>query len=87
MKPRFPLGRTVATSGAISLGIDLVRYLRRHHCSDWGDLFHDDKQANEDALLKGDRILSCYLLHNDQTIYIITECDRSSTCVMLSEEY
>ena len=38
LTPRFPLGRTVATPGALALGIDLASYLRRHHCGDWGDL-------------------------------------------------
>ena len=87
MKPRFPLGRTVATPGAIALGIDLATYMRRHHCGDWGDLCDGDKQANEDALIHGDRILSHYKLSGGKRIYIITEADRSSTCVLLPEEY
>lgn len=87
MKPRFPLGRTVATAGAIALGIDLSHYLHRHHCGDWGDLCQDDKQVNENALIHGERILSCYQLPEGRKIYIITEWDRSSTCVMLSEDY
>jgi hypothetical protein len=86
-KPRFPLGRTVATAGAIALGIDLTRFLFRHHCGDWGDLCDEDKQANEDALIHGDRILSSYRLPDGRKIFIITEWDRSSTCVMLAEEY
>lgn len=87
MKPRFPLGRTVATSGAIALEIDLSHYLFRHHCGDWGDLCDEDRQANESALIHGERILSCYKLPEGRKIFIITEWDRSSTCVMLSEEY
>jgi hypothetical protein len=87
MKPRFPLGRTVATPGAIALGIDLAAYMRRHHCGDWGDLCDEDKQANEDALVHGLRILSHYKLGGSRRIYIITEADRSSTCVLLPEEY
>jgi hypothetical protein len=87
MKPRFPLGRTVATPGAIALGIDLATYMHRHHCGDWGDLCDGDKQANEDALTHGDRILSHYKLSGGKRIYIITEADRSSTCVLLPEEY
>ena len=87
MKPRFPLGRTVATPGAIALGIDLAAYMRRHHCGDWGDLCDEDKQANEDALVHGDRILSHYKLGSSKRLYIITEADRSSTCVLLPEEY
>lgn len=87
MKPRFPMGRTVATPGAISLGIDLSHYIHRHQCGDWGDLCQDDKQANENALIHGDRMLSCYQLPEGRKVFIITEWDRSSTCLMLSEEY
>jgi hypothetical protein len=77
MEPRFPLGRTVATPTAMALGIDLASYMHRHHCGDWGDLDECDKQANEDALIHG----------GGRRIYIITEWDRSSTCIMLPEEY
>ena len=38
MTPRFSLGRTVATPGALALGIDLAPYMRRHHCGDWGEV-------------------------------------------------
>jgi len=87
MTPRFPLGRTVGTPGALALGIDLASYLRRHHCGDWGDLDAEDKQANEEALKDGTRILSCYLVGEGRRIYIITEWDRSSTCILRPEEY
>ena len=87
MEPRVPLGTTVATPAAMALGIDLASYLRRHHCGDWGDLCDEDKQANEDALELGLRILSHYKLGGDRRIYIITEADRSSTCILLPEEY
>ncbi len=87
MEPCFPLGTTVATPGAIALGIDLGALLHRHHCGDWGDLDDCDKRMNEDALKEGDRILSHYKLGDGRRIYIITESDRSSTCVLLPEEY
>ena len=87
MTPRFPLGRTVATPGALALGIDLASYMRRHHCGDWGDLDAEDKQANEEALNDGTRILSCYRVGGGRRIYIITEADRSSTCIFRPEEY
>lgn len=95
LEPRFTLGRTYATSGvtrwAERHGIDLARYLRRHHCGDWGDLNPDDRQANEDALEHGDRIFSSYKIDSykiaDRKIYIVTEHDRSMTTIMLSEEY
>ena len=87
MKPRFPLGKTFATPGALALGIDLNPYMRRHHCGDWGDLDECDKKANEEALEQGFRILSHFKLGGGRRIYIITEADRSSTCILLPEEY
>ena len=88
MKPLFPLGRIVATPGVLELGIDLAPFIRRHHCGDWGDgLCGDDKQTNEDALVAGDRLLSCYVVGGDDRIYIITEWDRSVTTLLLPEEY
>ena len=83
MTPRFPLGRVFATPGAMSLKVDLVPYVRRHHCGDWGDeLCAEDKQANEDALHYGTRLLSRFSTPGG-SIYIITEADRSLTTVLL----
>ena len=87
MTPRFPLGQTVATPGALALGIDLASYMHRHHCGDWGDLEAEDKQANEEALNDGTRILSCYQVGKGRRIYIITEADRSLTTALRTEEY
>ena len=87
MQPRFPLGQTVATPAAMALGLDLASYMHRHHCGDWGDLGDEDKQSNEEALEDGFRIFSCYQVGGGNRIYIITEADRSSTCILLSEEY
>ena len=87
MQPRFPLGRIFATPGAIALNVDLARYLRRHHCGDWGDeLCAEDKQANEDALHYKTRLLSRYSTPGG-SIYIITEHDRSITTILLPSEY
>jgi len=36
LEPKFYLGRIVATSGVMSLGIDLIPFIRRHHCGEWG---------------------------------------------------
>ena len=87
MQPRFPVGSTVATPVVMALGIDLASYMHRHHCGDWGNLDECDKQMNEDAKTNGDRILSCYRVGGGRRIYIITEADRSSTCILLPEEY
>ncbi|MEI6656868.1 MAG: hypothetical protein WCP45_19035 [Verrucomicrobiota bacterium] len=88
MQPRFPLGKTYATPGALALDVDLSAYLRRHHCGDWGEeLCAEDKQANEDALKYGTRLLSCYRTAKGARLYIITEHDRSITTLLLPEEY
>ena len=88
MQPRFPVGMTYATPGALALEVDLTRYLHRHHCGDWGDeLCAEDKAANEQALKDGSRLLSCYRTPAGDRLYIITEWDRSVTTIMLPSEY
>ncbi len=86
----FPLGRVVATPGALELlegaGQDPLRYLARHRSGDWGDLDNYDHQENELALKHGWRIVSSYPVR-EKTIWIITESDRSSTTILLPEEY
>ena len=86
----FSLGQVVATPAALSLLEKLKRtpaeFLRRHQSGDWGDLCKDDLQANDDALKHSDRIFSSYTIDDDK-IWIITEADRSSTCILLPEEY
>jgi len=85
MQPRFPLGRTYATPGALALDVNLSSYLRRHHCGDWGEeLCAEDKQANEDALVQGARLLSCYRTTSGDRLYIITEWNRTITNVELN---
>lgn len=90
-KPRFDLGRTVATRGASPLCDHLVLLLRRHHCGDWGDLETEDKAANEHALMANLRIVSKYSVQDEEgtshLIYIITEWNRSMTTIMLASEY
>ena len=88
MQPRFPVGMTYATPGALALEVDLTKYLHRHHCGDWGDeLCAEDKAANEQALKDGSRLLSCYRTPAGDRLYIITEWDRSMTTIMLPSEY
>jgi hypothetical protein len=88
---RFALGRIVATRNClnhlVSIGASALPYLDRHQRGDWGNLGSSDKQANEDALLHGGRVLSKYLLKDGTPIYVITEADRSYTTVMLVGDY
>jgi len=88
---KFPLGKTVSTPAALEAlndsGQSPVLFLNRHSSGDWGEVDEDDKTANNDALLHGDRILSAYRTAKGTKIWVITEADRSSTCILLPEEY
>jgi hypothetical protein len=95
MSARFPLGQCVATPGALAALADnstspLV-YLARHAAGDWGELDAHDRRANELAIDPDPelcaRILSAYRLADQTKIYVITEADRSSTCILLPSEY
>jgi hypothetical protein len=88
---KFPLGQIVATPGALDAfkktGQTPTEFLKRHVSGDWGDLCDEDKQTNEDALSNGGRIFSAYHLKDGTKIWVITEADRTSTCVLLPSEY
>ena len=88
-KPAFPLGHVVSTPGALEKvpSIELIKALGRHVRGDWGEVDTDDWQANDKAVAEGSRILSSYTATNGTKFWIISEADRSSTCVLLPEEY
>jgi hypothetical protein len=90
-EPRFPLGRTVATPGALDAlktnDQTPLEFFARHQKGDWGDLCEDDKERNEEALKDDSRILSVYALRDGTRIYVIREADRSVTTILLPEEY
>jgi len=81
----------VATPGALAAfeesGEEPTPYLQRHCGGDWGEVNEHDRLENETSLQHGFRILSAYKLRRTVTIWIITEADRSSTTVLLPEEY
>jgi hypothetical protein len=54
---------------------------------DWGELSSEDREENEFSVAHGFRILSAYHLRDGTKIWIITEADRSSTCLLLPSEY
>jgi len=89
-KPKFRLGKLVSTPGALEAlteaGQNPMHFISRH-VGDWGDCDEHDRQANEDALKNGDRLFSVYKTAKGTKIWVITEADRSSTCVLLPEEY
>ena len=66
--------------------------LLRHVNGDWGiNNYIEDFLENEDSLVEGNRIMSTYYYeddnHDKQTIWIITEYDRSVTTVLDPMDY
>jgi hypothetical protein len=83
------LGHVVATTEARAQipNAEILRALDRHQSGDWGELSKFDQKANDKALVDGSRLLSAYKSSAGVKFWIITEADRSSTCVLLPEEY
>ena len=86
---KFPLGRLVSTA-AVLLEVhndELSTALNRHLAGDWGDVCEEDRAENDFSLEHGYRLLSVYRTEYGVKFWIITEADRSSTTVLLPEEY
>lgn len=93
---KFPLGQIVATPDALEA---LERnsqwpedFLDRHAVGDWGTVWGEDKDANEEALLTGARIMSVYKLKDGEEIWIITEAadedgKREATTLLCPQDY
>ncbi len=91
MAALFPLGRVVATPGALDLlrsaGEDLLpALLERHQSGDWGDVPPEDARENEFSVRHGFRVISSYRLVGER-LWVITERDRSATTLLLPSEY
>ena len=88
-QPKFCLGQTVSTGNAVATlnPEDVLKAMGRHHRGDWGDLCDEDREANERAIKHGGRLFSVYRDRQETKFYIITECDRSVTTVLLPEDY
>ena len=90
MKTMFRLGKLVATPGVLNAAPSqdaLLDLVGRHASGDWGDLDAHDQRENEIAVKRGGlRILSAYELEGTR-FWVITEADRSTTTILLPEEY
>ena len=90
MRAPLPLGRVVATPRALRVLIEAggptSELLARHATGDWGELCLFDRRQNEIALREGYRVFSSYETSAGR-VWIITEADRSSTTILLPEEY
>ena len=90
MTAPLPLGRVLATPGALQLLIEAGGHpfdlLARHATGDWGELCAFDRSQNRIALREGHRVLSSYPM-GTKRVWVITEADRSVTTILLPEEY
>jgi hypothetical protein len=91
MFPLFPLGRIVATPGALA-ALERAKqpaacFVSRHASGDWGELEPTDVAENEYSVAHGFRLLSSYRTDAGDRLWIITEADRSATTMLLPEEY
>jgi hypothetical protein len=89
----FSLGRIVATPDALDAVAPerILECLARHARGDWGDVCAEDAAENNLSSRESFRILSVYPIDksdpNSEKFWIITEADRSSTCVLLPSNY
>ena len=88
-RPRFSPGMILATRNALERlpQHEMQRALARHLAGDWGDCCPADAEANDTALLNGDRLLSVYHTADQIKFWIITVADRSATNILLPEDY
>ena len=92
-KPLFTLGQVVMTQGIHQLVFedklnfaDLMTMLLKHQAGDWGEVDVEDREVNDRALATNEHLVSVYTI-NETRIWVITEADRSSTTILLPEEY
>jgi len=90
-KALFPLGQIVATPGALELlresGEPPALFLDRHVHGDFGEVCEEDRLLNDQAIMDGSRVLSAYRTSKNERLWVITEADRSSTCLLKPNEY
>jgi len=89
--PRFRLGRIFATPAALealgTTGVSIIKLLICHMSGDFGEVCDSDCRQNELALTTNLRVLSSYPLPNGETVWVITEADRSATTVLMPDDY
>jgi hypothetical protein len=90
-QPAFELGQIVATPGALAAlqkaGQQPGEFLIRHVNRDWGNLSDEDRKENDYSLEHGFRLLSAYRTNAGDSLWVITERDRTVTTLLLPEEY
>lgn len=96
-RAKFHPGKLVCTVGASRACSDeqLSSYLAQHVSGDWGACCPEDAALNDEALANGGRLHSAYPIDpakpcagwGENTLWIITEADRSVTTFLLPADY
>lgn len=100
MAKTFALGKVVATRNVWEL-IDtnesfsqfVTICMSRYIANDWGDICKEDWEANDQAVINGERLLASYVIPEDveevyeDRLWIITEWDRSVTTLLFPGDY
>lgn len=89
-EPLFETGVVIVTPGArealARAGVDPSSLVGRHTGGIWDELSAADRRENLFGVIYDLQVSSVYTLPTGERIHVITEADRSSTVVMLSEE-
>ena len=103
LKPPFHPGKLLITPVALAAlrenGVPVISIMLRHIAGDWGAVSDNDRQQNDLSIAAGLRLLSIYRLPDDKRllssyavpsgrkVWIVTEADRSTTTILLPDEY
>jgi hypothetical protein len=89
-KQLFPIGDLFITPGAErvcrSFPMPPNLLVVRHVTGDWSDMTPDSREGNRRAIRVGARVFSAYQ-YGEHRFFVVTEADRSSTTILLAEEY
>jgi hypothetical protein len=84
VQPKFPLGTVVVQEeAALALalsGQDAAFFLDKHAVGDWGE---EDAARNEEALRKGQMLLSRYRTLRGHEVFVATFSDRGETALFV----
>ncbi len=92
---KFGLGELIITPGAARAVqvVDILHCLLRHQLGDWGELEDEDWFANDRAVTDGGRLFAVYHVQHKKRkgktvcVYVVTECNRKATTVLLARDY
>ena len=77
-----------ALSAMAEASVEPLALLRRHAAGDWGESPAEDARENALSVRGGFKIMSSYPIGEDGArVWVLTEADRSSTCLLLPEAY